>query len=185
MNRKCSKIEIKLREFFKHLFDCWHKEQFMSAKFKIPVSITVCLLIGFLSGISTADSISGWYTTLEKPFFNPPNWIFGPVWTALYTLMGIAVGLIWNSQASQDQKKKGLILFGCQLATNGLWSILFFGIQSPLLAFIDIIVLLLLIILTIKAFKPISKTASWLLYPYLAWVSFATLLNLSIIVLNN
>lgn len=154
-------------------------------KFKLPVSIALCLLIGFLSGISTSDNISGWYSTLQKPSFNPPNWIFGPVWTFLYILMGIAAGNVWKSESPQNQKKRALFIFGIQLAVNGLWSILFFGMPNPLIACIDIIVLLILIVLTIRLFKPINKTASWLLYPYLAWVSFATVLNISIVVLNN
>jgi tryptophan-rich sensory protein len=157
----------------------------ISRKFKIPLSIFICLLVGFLSGISTADSISGWYKTLEKPFFNPPNWIFGPVWTLLYTLMGVAVGLVWRADHSGTEKKVAISVFIAQLAVNGLWSIFFFGMQNPVLAFVDIIILLILIGFTIKLFKPINRIASRLLYPYLAWVSFATVLNLSLIILNN
>ncbi|OAN62611.1 sensory protein TspO [Balneola sp. EhC07] len=154
-------------------------------KYKLPVSIAICLLVGFLSGISTSDNISGWYSTLEKPFFNPPNWIFGPVWTFLYILMGISLGKIWSSDISGKEKNKAIFIFGSQLAVNAIWSIFFFGMQNPLLAFIDIIILIILIVYTIKLFKPINRMASWLLYPYLAWVSFATILNLSIILLNN
>ncbi len=157
----------------------------ISNKYKLPVSIAICLLIGFLSGISTSDSISGWYSTLEKPSFNPPNWIFGPVWTFLYILMGIALGKIWSSDISGKEKNKAIFVFGVQLLANGMWSIFFFGMQNPLLAFIDIIILVILIVYTIKLFKPINRMSSWLLYPYLAWVSFATILNLSIILLNN
>lgn len=157
----------------------------ISNKYKLPVSIAICLFIGFLSGISTSDNISGWYSTLEKPSFNPPNWIFGPVWTFLYILMGISLGKIWSSDISDKQKNKALFVFGTQLVVNGMWSIFFFGMQNPLLAFIDIIILIILIIYTIKLFKPINRMSSWLLYPYLAWVSFATILNLSIILLNN
>lgn len=154
-------------------------------KYKLPVSIALCLLIGFLSGVSTSENISGWYSTLEKPFFNPPNWIFGPVWTFLYILMGFSAGSVWKSKAPEIQKKKSLFVFGSQLVVNGLWSILFFGMQNPFLAFIDIIILLILIVYTIRLFKPINRMSSWLLYPYLVWVSFASVLNLSIIVLNN
>ncbi|XWN37989.1 MAG: TspO/MBR family protein [Balneola sp.] len=157
----------------------------ISNKYKLPVSIAICLLIGFLSGISTSDSISGWYSTLEKPSFNPPNWIFGPVWTFLYILMGIALGKIWSSDISSKEKNKAIFVFGVQLLVNGMWSIFFFGMQNLLLAFIDIIILVILIVYTIKLFKPINRMSSWLLYPYLAWVSFATILNLSIILLNN
>ena len=154
-------------------------------KYKLPLSIALCLLIGFLSGISTSDNISGWYSTIQKPSFNPPNWIFGPVWTFLYILMGIALGKVWNSDISGKEKNKAIFVFGSQLAVNALWSIFFFGMQNPFLAFIDIIILIILIVYTIKLFKPINRMASWLLYPYLAWVSFAAVLNSSIILLNN
>lgn len=154
------------------------------SKFKLPIVIALCLLVGSLSGYATADSISGWFTTLEKPFFNPPNWIFGPVWTVLYILMGVSAGLVWKSDANFEPKKKALLFFTFQLIVNGLWSLLFFGLQNPTLAFVDIIILLALIVYTIKLFKPIHKTASTLLIPYLLWVSFATILNLSIVVLN-
>lgn len=156
-----------------------------SSKFKIPITIAVCLVVGSLSGYVTADSISGWYNTLEKPFFNPPNWIFGPVWTVLYILMGISAGLVWKSEVANSIKKKALLIFTFQLIANAAWSILFFSLQSPILAFVDILILLTLIIYTIKLFKPIHKTASTLLIPYLLWVSFATILNLAIVFLNS
>lgn len=152
--------------------------------FKLPITISICLLVGFLSGISTADSISSWYSTIQKPLFNPPNWIFGPVWTFLYILMGIAAGTIWKSNSASEFKNKALLVFGAQLLVNGFWSILFFGLQNPLLAFIDIVILLALIVYTIKLFKPINKMASWLLIPYSLWVGFATILNISIVILN-
>ncbi len=140
--------------------------------------------VGFISGYATSSSIGGWYSQLNKPFFNPPNWIFGPVWTVLYILMGISAGIIWSSAKKIIERKKELIAFGIQLFFNFLWSILFFGYQNPTLALIDIILLLVLIIYTIKLFEPINKVSSWLLYPYLGWVSFATILNLSIVLLN-
>jgi len=156
----------------------------VSPNLKLPIAIAVCLGVGFLSGFTTADSISGWYSTLEKPFFNPPGWIFGPVWTILYILMGIAAGLVWKSDTPSNQKNKALLIFGIQLLVNGLWSILFFSLESPVLAFVDIILLMGLIIYTMKIFKPINRTTYWLLIPYLLWVSFATILNLSIVILN-
>src|SRR6056300_787767 len=112
---------------------------------KLITSIIICQLAGAIGSIFTSSSITSWYTTLEKPFFNPPNWIFGPVWTLLYTLMGISAGLIWRSEAVQSLKNKALGIFAAQLVVNGLWSILFFGLESPLMAFIDIILLLGLI----------------------------------------
>lgn len=157
----------------------------MNKYVKIIISISVCLLVGFLSGYATQSSVKTWFLTIEKPFFNPPGWLFAPVWTLLYIMMGIAFGLIWSSDF-KDKKvvKSAMIIFGIQLALNALWSILFFGLCNPLLAFIEILLLWLFIFETIKVFKPIDSLASKLLYPYLAWVSFATILNASIWWLN-
>lgn len=155
----------------------------MSLYLKVTFSIIVCLGLGFLSGISTVDSINGWYTTLNKPFFQPPNWIFGPMWSVLYAMMGIAFALIWNKTTDLN-KKKPYLLFASQFILNLLWSPIFFGFQRPDIALVLIVVLLILIALTIKAFKSINIIASRLLWPYFLWVSFATLLNLSIVLLN-
>ena len=157
----------------------------MNKYVKIIISISVCLLVGFLSGYATQSSVKTWFLTIEKPFFNPPGWLFAPVWTVLYIMMGIAFGLIWSSDF-KDKKvvKSAMIIFGIQLALNALWSLLFFGLCNPLLAFIEILLLWLFIFETIKVFKPIDGLASKLLYPYLAWVSFATILNASIWWLN-
>ncbi|WP_310555577.1 TspO/MBR family protein [Flavobacterium sp.] len=157
----------------------------MNKSTKIIISICVCVLVGFLSGFATQSSVKTWFLTIEKPFFNPPSWLFGPVWTLLYIMMGIAFGLIWSSDF-KDKKavKTAMIVFGIQLGLNALWSILFFGLCNPLLAFIEILLLWLFIFETIKVFKPIDNLASKLLYPYLAWVSFATILNGSIWWLN-
>lgn len=157
----------------------------MNKSVKIIISISVCVLVGFLSGFATQSSVKTWFLTIEKPFFNPPAWLFAPVWTLLYIMMGIAFGLIWSSDF-KDKKmvKSAMIIFGIQLFLNALWSILFFGLCNPLLAFIEILLLWLFIFETIKAFKPINNLASKLLYPYLAWVSFATALNASIWWLN-
>lgn len=152
---------------------------------KIVLSVVICLLIGFLSSIPTRESILNWYPTINKPFFNPPNWIFAPVWTILYIMMGISFGIIWNKHSKENTSTKNAIsLFVLQLLLNGLWSLLFFGLKNPLLAFIEIILLLLLIFETIKSFKKIDVLSAKLLYPYLVWVSFATLLNGSIWYLN-
>lgn len=124
------------------------------------------------------SAIENWYAYLNKPFFNPPNWIFGPVWTTLYILMGISAYLVWK-------KRKGIpFWFWIQLVLNALWSILFFGLQSPILAFVGVIFLWLSIFLTITSFYRIHKTAAYLLVPYLLWVTFASLLNASIALLN-
>ena len=152
------------------------------------ICILICLAVGALSGYATQSSITTWYLALNKPFFNPPNWIFAPVWTLLYTFMGIALGIIWNSEITtpQDNKirNKAIIIFAVQLLLNFLWSILFFGMKSPFFALIDIVLMLIAIILTIIIFRKINTKTTWLLVPYLAWVSFATLLNASILALN-
>ena len=151
---------------------------------KILIAVIVCLGIGFFSSFATQSSIDTWYESLNKPFFNPPDWIFGPVWTVLYILMGIAAGLVWSKGFYHKWVQTALYHFIFQLLFNGLWSIVFFGFQSPGFAFLNILVLLVLIILTIKWFKVVSKKAAYLLYPYLLWVSFATVLNFSIWQLN-
>lgn len=147
-------------------------------------AIFVCQLAGILGSIFTFSAITDWYAYLNKPFFSPPNWVFGPVWTILYFLMGVSVFLIWNKGLKDPRHLKAVKLFGFQLVLNFFWTIIFFGLRSPLLAFVEIMLLWYLIFLTIKSFYPISKTASYLLVPYLAWVSFASLLNLAIVILN-
>ncbi len=124
-----------------------------------------------------------WYNTLNKPFFSPPNWVFGPVWTVLYILIAISGFVIWRKK-TKVKKNKALKLFGIQLILNLIWSPIFFGAHQILLAFIVIIFMLYFIYKTINAFFKIDKTAVYLLYPYLAWVSFATILNLSVWLLN-
>lgn len=153
---------------------------------KIAITVSICLLVGYLSSIVTQSTIKTWYPTLIKPSFNPPNWIFAPVWTLLFILMGIAVGLVWNKlDNDRELVKKGMFFFAVQLALNALWSYLFFGLNNLLLASIEIILLLLLIYETYLIFKKLDKKASYLLIPYMAWVSFATVLTISIYFLNN
>lgn len=144
---------------------------------KLIFSIGLCLGAGVLGSFFTVSSIATWYQTLNKPFFSPPNWIFGPVWTILYILMGISLYLVW-------EKKKVPAVFWIQLILNALWSIIFFGMRNPTLALMDIVALWITIILTMKAFYKINKIAAYLLIPYLVWVSFATILNLIIVLLN-
>lgn len=150
----------------------------------ILIAVIVCLLIGFLSSFATQSSVNDWYLTLNKPSFNPPNWIFAPVWTSLYILMGVAAGIVWSKGFHHIWVKTALYHFGFQLLFNALWSIVFFGFKSPSWALLVILVLLTLIILTIKWFKVVSKTAAFLLIPYLLWVLFASLLNYKIWELN-
>ncbi|MFD0863544.1 TspO/MBR family protein [Sungkyunkwania multivorans] len=151
---------------------------------KILIAVVVCLLIGFLSGFATQSSVTTWYTTLNKPSFNPPNWVFAPVWTVLYVLMGIAAGLVWNRGFYHKWVKTAIYHFCFQLVFNGAWSMVFFGLKKPFWGLVIICILLVLIIRTIKWFKVVDKKAAFLLYPYLAWVAFATVLNFSIWQLN-
>ena len=134
---------------------------------KIIIAVAICLGIGFFSGFATQSSIDSWYETLNKPAFNPPNWIFAPVWTLLYILMGIAAGIVWSKGFYHKWVKTALYHFIFQLLFNGLWSIVFFGFRSPGFALIIILVLILLIVLTYKWFKIVNNTAAYLLLPYL------------------
>ncbi|OGZ34582.1 MAG: TspO protein [Candidatus Portnoybacteria bacterium RBG_19FT_COMBO_36_7] len=152
--------------------------------FKLAVSILVCQGAGIIGSFFTLPAISTWYTTLLKPGFNPPNWIFAPVWTLLFLLMGISLYLIWNRGLRDKETKKAIFIFGVQLILNMIWSVLFFGLQSPLYAFIEIIILWFAILLTIISFYKIFKAAAYLLLPYILWVTFASALNFSILILN-
>ena len=157
----------------------------MKKYLRISYCIIICLTVGFFSGKITQSSITTWYPTLVKPSFNPPNWIFAPVWSMLYIMMGIAAGLVWNRiETNKEAVKKALVFFAIQLALNALWSILFFALHNPLLALLEIILMWLLIYETYIQFKKIDKIAGFLFIPYLAWVSFATVLNASIWWLN-
>jgi len=151
---------------------------------KIIISILLCQGAGAIGSLFTSSAISTWYATLQKPSFNPPNWIFAPVWTILFLLMGVSLYLIWGKGLENKKVKIALLIFGVQLVLNIFWSFLFFGLQSPLYAFIEIIILWLAILLTIITFYKISKSAAYLLLPYIFWVSFASILNFSILILN-
>ena len=151
---------------------------------KLIAAILVCQLAGFIGSIFTVSAISGWYATIQKPLFNPPNWVFAPVWTTLFLLMGISLYLIWEKGLDKKEVKLAVSVFGVQLALNIVWSFLFFGLQNPFLAFIEIVLLWIAILATIILFYRISKKAGLLLFPYLLWVSFAAFLNYSIWILN-
>lgn len=151
---------------------------------RIAICIGVCLFIGILAGFATQNSVSTWYATLNKPSFNPPNWIFAPVWTILYILMGIAAGLVWSRGFYHKWVKTALYHFGFQLIFNALWSFVFFGFCQPFWALMVILTLLILLLLTIKWFRVVNKTAAYLLIPYFLWVCFATVLNYKIWELN-
>ncbi len=162
----------------------------ISNTFKLIIAIVVSESAGIIGALFTTPAVqSDWYAGIVKPALNPPAWVFGPVWTTLFALMGIAAFLVWSSyaKASEDKKrgvKVALILFGSQLVLNTLWSIIFFGLHNPGGALIEIIFLWLAIIATIVMFYRISKPAAWLLVPYILWVSFAVYLNFAIWTLN-
>lgn len=150
---------------------------------QLIIAILIAQIIGGMGAFFTMQSVNDWYLTLLKPSWNPPSWVFGPVWSLLYTMMGVASFLIWKKRA--DYKVfKPLVIYGIHLAFNLLWSVLFFGLQSVGFAFIEIMLLWLLIIITIKEFFKVDKYAAYLLIPYLLWVTFAALLNLTIWTLN-
>ncbi len=151
--------------------------------FKIILCVALCLTLGILSGFSTVDSINSWFQFVIKPSWNPPNWIFGPMWTTLYIMMGIAVALIWNT--SHKNKKQAIGLFIIQFILNLAWSFIFFNLHAIGWAFAEILVMLLFIALTLYAFFQINKLAGWLMFPYLLWVAFATVLNGTIWYLNS
>lgn len=149
------------------------------------ISIGVCFLAGAIGSVFTVSAIPTWYAALQKPAFSPPNWIFGPVWTGLYLLMGLSLYLVWSSHGKSKEKRVSLQLFFIQLMLNVLWSVVFFGFRSIFYAFVVILFLWLMILMTSLSFMKVSKVAGWLFLPYLLWVSFALLLNFSILILNS
>ncbi len=151
---------------------------------KLIISLIVSHAAGIIGSIATFNAVNTWYLTIQKPVFTPPGWLFGPAWLTLYTLMGIALYLVWDRGIREQRVRTAISLFAVQLVLNTLWSILFFGFQAPLYAFVEIMFLWLFILLTMVQFFQISKAAGWLLVPYILWVSFAAILNLSIVLLN-
>lgn len=154
----------------------------MSNTFKLIISLISPQIAGGLGAFFTISSVQSWYLTINKPFFNPPSWVFGPTWTLLYVLMGISCFLIWKT--AHPQRNKFLSLFAIQLVLNAFWSPAFFGMQSPTLGLLVIIPLWTMILICILEFKKSSPLASKLMVPYLIWVSFASVLNISIWWLN-
>jgi tryptophan-rich sensory protein len=152
------------------------------AMFAFPATV---LTLGMLGGLISAKSIPGWYSKLIKPSFNPPNWVFGPAWTTLYIMIGVSGYLIWKEDASFTNKNSlAWIVYFTQLGLNYLWTPLLFGFKRLFLALVEIVLLLISIWVNIFVFYPINPTASYLLIPYLMWVSFATLINYKIWQLN-
>ena len=152
--------------------------------FKLIISLLICQVAGGIGSIFTMPAIGTWYATLHKPAFNQPNWIFGPVWTTLFILMGIALYLVWSKSKEQEGRKKAIIFFYIQLILNIGWSFCFFYLQNPLAGLLEIFVLWFFILLTIVYFYKISKPAALLLLPYILWVSFAAVLNYFLYILN-
>lgn len=151
---------------------------------KLVIAVAVPVAVGGLAGWATSSGVATWYPTLTKPSFNPPSWVFGPVWTILYVMMGVAAFLVWRRGLGAEGVRLALGVFLLQLLLNGLWSLLFFGLRSPGLAFLDILGLWLAIGATVWLFWRVVPAAGLLLLPYWAWVSFATVLNGSIWSLN-
>ncbi|MCX5751808.1 MAG: tryptophan-rich sensory protein [Candidatus Saganbacteria bacterium] len=156
----------------------------MKKIFELLLSIIVCFTAGAFGSIFTAPNIPIWYANLNKPFFSPPNWLFGPAWTLLYILMGIALYIVWNKGIEKEEVRFAIRVFFMQLVLNALWSYIFFGLHWLLFAYIELLIMWLFIVWTIVRFAKVSKAAAWLLVPYLCWVSFASMLNLSVWWLN-
>lgn len=151
---------------------------------KLAVSLVLPLLAGAIGSVFTAKSVGTWYVTLQKPSFNPPGAVFGPVWAALYIMMGIALFLVWRHGMAAASVRLGLAVFAVQLVLNALWSFAFFGARSPLAGAVVIAALWIAILANIVVFSRVSSWAALLLVPYILWVSFAAVLNFSIYFLN-
>ena len=151
--------------------------------FSLIIWITACLSAGILGALTTSPNTQ-WFQSLNKPFFQPPNWLFGPVWTVLYILMSVSIWLISKQGFKTKIAKQALYLFITQLVLNSLWSLVYFGMQQILGAFVLIIFIWIFILLTIIWFSKINKVAGYLLLPYILWVSFATVLNAALWLLN-
>lgn len=156
----------------------------MNNTLKLIIAVAIPLVVGGTSGFFTVTGVESWYQAINKPSWNPPNWVFGPVWTSLYILMGVALFLVWKADTSAELKKIAVGLFAIQLLLNFCWSFIFFYLQQPGWAVVELAALWLFILLTIFAFAQVNKTAAWLLVPYISWVSFAGILNYTIWKLN-
>lgn len=149
----------------------------MTGVWGLVLCIVGCQLVGLAGGIVTRPALEGWYARLEKPPFNPPNWLFPPVWTTLFLFMGVALWLVLRADPEAGSRGLALGLFGVQLGLNVLWSVLFFGLRSPGLAMVELVFFWAALVATTVLFFPLSTVAGVLFLPYLAWVSFAGILN--------
>ena len=161
-----------------------HEKRIIQSYPKLAASVLLCVIVGSLGSLVTITGPGSWYATLQKPFFAPPNWVFAPVWITLFVLMGGALYLVWESGTERRDVQVALGVFGVQFLLNVLWSVLFFGLQSPLLGLADILLLWIMIVVTIWAFYRVKKLAAYLLIPYIAWVSLASVLNGAIYFMN-
>lgn len=161
------------------------KPSYLRMAGEIAIAILACEAAGIVGSLFTASAIPTWYTALTRPELSPPNWVFGPVWTTLFALMGVSVWLIWRRGTKNPDVRVALGMFAFQLMVNVLWSLAFFGLHSPGAALAVIFLLWLAIAMTIVLFAKFSKPAAWLLLPYLGWVSFATYLNYAFWILNS
>ena len=152
---------------------------------KIVVMVVISNLAGVIGSLFTFSAVTTWYKDLVKPALNPPGWVFGPVWTLLYVLMGIAAGLVWSKGLDGRGVKIALAVFLFQLVLNALWSIIFFGWHKLGLALVEIVLLWIIILVNIILFYKINSAAGYLLLPYILWVSFAVYLNYSLWRLNS
>lgn len=150
---------------------------------KLVASLAVAFSAAVIGSAVSAQNIPTWYAALEKPVLNPPNFIFGPVWTVLYVLIGLSLYLFWTSVGRG--KWSGYIAFGVQMVLNALWSVVFFGLQLPLFGVFVIVLLDIMVVVTIVLFYEKSRKAAYLLVPYLLWILFATYLTISIWLLNS
>ncbi|MEI7751014.1 MAG: TspO/MBR family protein [Candidatus Omnitrophota bacterium] len=151
---------------------------------KAILCILLCLSAGGIGSTFTMPAIPTWYASLIKPSFSPPNWVFAPAWTLLYILMGLAAAKVWQKGLQNPQVRTALVIFLVQLILNMLWSVLFFGLRSPLYGLVDILFLWAMILVTIAQFSKVSTLAAALLLPYILWVTFASGLNIGIFFLN-
>jgi translocator protein len=149
----------------------------MTKRMKFIIAIALPIIAGAIGSIATSRNVGGWYNQLIKPSWAPPSWLFGPVWTFLYLLIGVAFYLFWTTKTETHWKVKGISIFITQLVLNALWSFLFFEIKWMGVALVEIIILWIAIFLTILVFSRINKLSAWLMVPYIAWVSFASFLN--------
>lgn len=150
----------------------------------LAAAILFCVIVGSIGSLVTITGPGSWYSTLQKPYFAPPNWVFAPVWITLFVLMGIALYLVWESGTEKNDVRIALGTFGVQFFLNIIWSFLFFGFKSTLLGFIDILFLWVMIMATIWTFYRVKKSAAYFLIPYIAWVTIASALNGAIYFMN-